>query len=283
ALASAKSSREPFSFYAQAMNERAAERLSLETRLRRAIDRQEFVLHYQPKVDLPGRRVTGVEALIRWQSAELGLVPPLRFIPLLEETGLIARVGAWALRRAASDHRGWVEKGLPAPRVAVNVSAIQLRQPDFLATLREAQRDGAVPPGIDIEITESLLMEDIERNIPRLNEVRALGVNIAIDDFGTGYSSLAYLARLPLHALKIDRSFVAGMAADPARGTLVSTIISLAHSLGLRVAAEGVETEQQAKLLGLLRCDEMQGYLISKPLPAQELEALLAPRQQLKV
>ncbi|HEX9434237.1 MAG TPA: EAL domain-containing protein [Burkholderiales bacterium] len=275
ALKKAKQTGEPYLFYEQQMSERVAEKLSLENKLRQAIEKEEFVLYYQPKVDLETRAVVGVEALIRWQSPDKGLVPPLHFIPLLEETGLILQVGEWALKRAARDHRGWVEQKLKAPRVAVNVSAIQLRQRDFVRVVEEAIIDGVAPTAIDLEITESLVMEDIKGNIEKLKAVRALGVQIAVDDFGTGYSSLGYLAQLPVQALKIDRSFIIKMGEDPNAMTLVSTIISLAHSLRLKVVAEGVETEDQAKFLRLLRCDEMQGYLFSKPVPAEQLIALL--------
>ena len=198
-------------------------------------------------------------------------------IPLLEETGLILQVGSWALRRASLDHRDWAEHGLKAPRIAVNVSPIQLRQPDFVDVLKQAISDGVAPPGIDLEITESLAMEDIQANIVKLTSVRGLGVNIAIDDFGTGYSSLGYLAKLPVQSLKIDRSFIIAMVDDPDTMTLVSTIVSLAHSLRLKVVAEGVDSEDQAEALRRLRCDEMQGYLFSKPLPRDELTALLEP------
>jgi diguanylate cyclase (GGDEF)-like protein/PAS domain S-box-containing protein len=275
ALKKAKTTGERYLFYAQEMTERVAENLSLENKLRRAIERNEFVLHYQPKVNLANRDIVGVEALIRWQSPELGLVPPGKFIPLLEETGLILQVGAWALTRAALDHRGWVEQKLKAPRVAVNVSQIQLRQRDFVRVVEQAIIEGVVPTGIDLEITESLVMQDVQANIEKLKAVRALGIRIAVDDFGTGYSSLAYLARLPVETLKIDRAFISSMLDDPNAATLVQTIISLAHSLQLKVIAEGVETEEQAKLLHLLRCDQMQGYLFSKPLPLEQLTALL--------
>jgi EAL domain-containing protein (putative c-di-GMP-specific phosphodiesterase class I) len=258
------------------MSERVSEKLALENKLRQAIEKEEFVLHYQPKVDLETRTVTGVEALLRWQNPELGLVPPLKFIHLLEETGLILHVGSWAVRRAALDHKAWTRQGLNAPRVAVNVSAIQLRQRNFVRLVEDAIVDGMAPTGIDLEITESLLMDDIQASIEKLQAVRALGISLAIDDFGTGYSSLAYLAKLPVQALKIDRSFIVAMHNDANAMTLVSTIISLAHSLRLKVVAEGVETEEQAKILRLLRCDEMQGYLFSKPIPVDHLVALLA-------
>jgi len=275
ALRKAKAGGEPYLFYTQQMTERVAENLALETKLRRALENHEFVLHYQPKVDLESRKVVGLEALIRWQSPELGLVPPIKFIGLLEETGLILPVGSWALKRASLDHRAWTEQGLKPPRVAVNVSAIQLRQRDFVDIVERAIMEGVAPVGIDLEVTESLLMDDVQGNIEKLNAVRGLGVRIAIDDFGTGYSSLGYLAKLPVSSLKIDRSFIVTMNKDADAMTLVSTIISLAHSLRLKVIAEGVDDEEQAKFLRLLRCDEMQGYLFSKPLPATELVALL--------
>jgi diguanylate cyclase (GGDEF)-like protein/PAS domain S-box-containing protein len=278
ALKRAKASGEKFLFYTQEMTERVAEKLSLENKLRQALEKDEFVLHYQPKVDLQTRRIVGVEALIRWQDPQRGLVAPGDFIPLLEETGLILPVGSWALKRAARDHRSWVERGLEAPRVAVNVSPIQLRQRDFVAVVEQAILEGVAPTAIDLEITESLIMDDVKGNIAKLNAVRQLGVTIGIDDFGTGYSSLGYLAKLPVQSLKIDRSFIVAMQNDADAMTLVSTIISLAHSMRLKVVAEGVETEEQATFLRLLRCDQMQGYLFSKPLPMEALLDLM--RQQ---
>jgi diguanylate cyclase len=260
------------------MTARVAETLTLENKLRLALEKGEFVLHYQPKVDLETGAIVGVEALIRWQSPDKGLVPPLHFIPLLEETGLILPVGRWALTRGARDHRSWVEQRLQPPRVAINVSAMQLRQRDFVRVVEDAIIDGVAPTAIDLEITESLVMEDIKENIEKLKAIRELGVNIAVDDFGTGYSSLGYLAQLPVQSLKIDRSFIVKIGRDPNAMTLVSTIISLAHSLHLKVIAEGVETEEQAKFLRLLRCDQMQGYLFSKPLPLAEITALLRNR-----
>ncbi len=273
------SSGDRYLFYTKQMTERIAEKVALENKLRQALEKDQFVLYYQPKVDVDTRRIVSAEALIRWRSPELGLVPPLEFIPLLEETGLILQVGSWALQRASLDHRGWVERGLKAPRIAVNVSPIQLRQRDFVDVLKQAIIGGVAPPGIDLEITEGVVMEDIQANIEKLTAVHALGVNIAIDDFGTGYSSLAYLAKLPVQSLKIDRSFIIAMADDRDTMTLVSTIISLAHSLRLKVVAEGVDSEDQAKALRRLRCDEMQGYLFSRPLPRDELTALLEPNR----
>jgi diguanylate cyclase len=275
ALRKAKKNGERQVCYTPELREHTGVWLPLESGLVGALEREEFTLHYQPKVDAAARTIVGLEALIRWQSRDLGLVSPAKFIPLMEETGMILEVGAWVLRRAALDHRKWVDLGLRPGRIAVNVSAIQLRQRDFVRSIEQAIRGGITPTGIDLEITESLVMEDIEENIRKLNEVRALGVQVAIDDFGTGYSSLGYLAKLPIQALKIDRSFVIAMAKDPAAMTLVQTIISLAHTLGLKVVAEGVEEEQQAEYLRLLRCDQIQGFLVSKPVPFDEMTRLL--------
>jgi PAS domain S-box-containing protein/diguanylate cyclase (GGDEF)-like protein len=274
ALDKAKGAAEAYLFFEQGLTQRVAENLKLESKLRRAVERREFVLHYQPRVDLAKRDIQGVEALIRWQTAE-GLVPPVKFIPLLEETGLIIEVGAWALQHAAVQHRQWLESGTPAPRIAVNVSAEQLRHKDFVSIVKSALQQGASQPGIDLEITESMLMEDVSTSIQKLREVRDLGVGVALDDFGTGYSSLGYLSKLPVTSLKIDRSFVITMLSDPSTMTLVTTMISLAHSLGLKVVAEGVDAEEQAKVLRELGCDEMQGYLFSKPLPADALLQLM--------
>jgi len=276
ALKKARDSGERYLFYAADMNARAAHALSLETRLRKAVEAQQFVLHYQPKVDLASGRISGLEALIRWNDPETGLVPPMQFIPLLEETGMILDAGRWAIHKALENYREWHKEGLQPPRIAVNVSLIQLRQKDFVDVVRNAiSAYAAGDHGLDLEITESLIMEDIEGNIAKLRAIRDIGVRIAIDDFGTGYSSLGYLAKLPVNALKIDRSFIITMAKTPDSMTIVSTIISLAHALNLTVVAEGVDAEEQRTLLRLLKCDEMQGYLFSKPLPADALVALL--------
>jgi PAS domain S-box-containing protein/diguanylate cyclase (GGDEF)-like protein len=274
ALRRAKSRNVPCVFYAPEMDARAAETLAMETKLRRAIERNEFVLHYQPKVRFSDMRISGVEALIRWQDPENGLIPPIRFIPILEESGLIGIVGHWALRQSMADHRRWRDAGLGALRVAVNVSPLQLQHPDFTASIGEViALDGGA--ALKLEITESVLMENLERNAAALAQIRALGVDIAIDDFGTGYCSLAYLAKLPVTSLKIDRTFVNGMTEGPEGMAIVSSIIALAHALRLRVVAEGVETEEQARLLRLLACDEAQGYLYSRPVTADAIEALL--------
>lgn len=280
ALKRAKSHDDRYLFFEPKMTERIAERLALEDELRQAVEKQEFVLFYQPKVDLTDRRIVGVEALIRWRSPARGLVPPLHFIPLLEETGLILQVGTWALERAALDYRRWTEQNLQAPRVAVNVSSVQLRQKNFVEVVEASIGIGVDQPGIDLEVTESLVIEDIAGSVEKLKALRTLGLGIALDDFGTGYSSLAYLARLPIEALKIDRSFIILMHKDADTMTLVKTIISMAHSLRLKVIAEGVETEEQAATLLHLNCDQMQGYLISRPVAFEEMTALLAQRMK---
>ena len=280
ALRQAKASNDRYLFYARKMNAQVAERLKFENKLRRALEKEQFVLHYQPKVDLASGRIGGVEALICWNDPETGLVPPMQFIPLLEETGMILEAGGWAIRKALEDYQEWHARALRPPRIAVNVSPVQLRQTNFVDVVRNAI--GALPAGshgLDLELTESVVMEDIEGNIDKLRMLRDMGINIAIDDFGTGYSSLGYLARLPVNALKIDRSFIITMATNPDSMTIVSTIISLAHNMSLMVIAEGVETEEQSKFLRLLRCDEIQGYLISTPLPAADLAAMLQERR----
>jgi len=281
ALNKAKETSEPYLFYTQSLTARVAEKLSLENELRQAVENNEFVLHYQPKVDTQTRRLVGVEALIRWNSPDRGLVAPLEFIPMLEETGMILDVGEWALGQAVRDYTAWKREGLAAPRVAVNVSSIQLRKPGFVRIVEDAIAQGAKPHGLDLEITESILMEEVAATIDKLKALRELGVSVAIDDFGTGYSSLGYLAKLPVQSLKIDRSFIITMLAEPDVMTLVSTIISLARSLRLSVVAEGVDSEDQAKYLRLARCDEMQGYLVSRPVPRESITAMLREGQSL--
>lgn len=261
---------------AQKTNERIGEKLALENKLRRAQENGEFVLHYQPKVDVDTQRLAGVEALMRWQSPDLGMVLPNQFIPLLEETGMIVETGAWVLQQGSLARVRWLECNRQAPRISINVSTVQLQRQDFVRTTADILKTAGIEAGIDVEVTETPIMEDIDAHIAKLKALRELGVGIAIDDFGTGYSSLGHLAKLPADALKIDRTFIAAMVDDPDAMTLVSTMISLAHSLRLKVVAEGVESEEQAQILRLLRCDQMQGYLISKPLPFDEMTGWLA-------
>jgi diguanylate cyclase (GGDEF)-like protein/PAS domain S-box-containing protein len=272
ALKKAKNSGDPYLFYAPQMNARVAEQLKLENDLRNALRQDQYMLYYQPKFDLASGVMVGMEALIRWKHPERGMVPPGEFIPVLEETGMILEVGRWAIERAALDHAAWGNAGLRPPRIAVNVSPAQLRRRDFVTYVADAL--GAVDRAaerIDIEITESMLMEDVEGSIAKLKAMQVMGLQVAVDDFGTGYSSLSYLARLPINSLKIDRSFIIQMSTSPEQMAIVSTVISLARALNLKVVAEGVETEEQANLLRLLRCDEVQGYLFGKPMPPQDV------------
>ncbi len=275
ALRQARAQTERRAFYAPSLNARAAEALALESRLRTAITRSEFVLHYQPKICLASGKICGAEALIRWQDPQRGLVSPGEFIPVLEETGMIGDVGAWALARALSDQEAWRRAGLAPPPVAVNVSSLQLRRQGFAdAVTAELSRWDQAQ--LELEITESVLMDEVERNIESLTQLRAAGIGIAVDDFGTGYSSLSYVARLPITALKIDRSFVLAMQDDAGGMAVASSIVALAHSLDLVVVAEGVETEAQAAALRELGCDEAQGFLYSRPVPADDFAGLLS-------
>jgi diguanylate cyclase (GGDEF)-like protein/PAS domain S-box-containing protein len=280
ALKEAKTSGARYRFYSSELNERVAEDLALEQQLLSALQRQEFVVHYQPKIDAKSNELVGLEALLRWNSPDRGLVPPARFIPALEASELILDVGRWVIEKALSDHQAWQQRGLKPPRIAVNVSALQLRYADFPDMVLKAIDERSVESSaLELEITESVIMADIQSSIERLEKISERGVTIAIDDFGTGYSSLRYLAKLPVHALKIDRSFVVAMTTDADTMTLVSTIIGLAHAFDMLVVAEGVDSEEQAKLLRLLKCDMMQGYLFGRPQPAEEIEALLAARE----
>jgi len=276
ALKRARASGERYLFYTADMNAHAANVLTLETRLRKAVEEQQFVLHYQPKIELGSGRISGLEALIRWQDPQSGLVAPGQFIPLLEETGLILDVGKWALAQALADHRLWASRGCAPPRVAVNVSAIQLRRHDFVEFVFDAvQKDGNRPESLELEITETLLMHDVQASVRTLSRLRDMQIHIAMDDFGTGYSSLNYIARLPLSSVKIDRSFVNAMRASPQDKSIVSTIVALARSLDLIVVAEGVETREELDALRAMGCHEAQGFLFSRPVPAADIEHLL--------
>lgn len=267
-----------FQYYAKQMNANAWKFLRLETDLYRALEREEFVLHYQPKVDLTDGKIIGMEALLRWQSTERGLVAPGEFIPLLEETGLILPVGEWVLRAACKQARAWQQIGLPAIRIAVNISALQFRQPGFAGIIQEISRENGLVPCLgmlEFELTESLLMKNADGTIATLNKLYELGFRFSIDDFGTGYSSLSYLKRFPISTLKIDQSFVRDILRDSDDAAIVNAIIALGHSLGMKVIAEGVETVEQLNYLRTVKCDEMQGYLFSRPVPAEEMTRLL--------
>jgi EAL domain-containing protein (putative c-di-GMP-specific phosphodiesterase class I)/CheY-like chemotaxis protein len=246
---------------------------ALDDQLRDAYADERFILHYQPRLSLETGEVCGLEALMRWSHPELGLLLADEFIPALEDSGLICEVGTWALTRAAADAGSWLSKGYSVPSVGVNVSAVQLRNDDFVEVVASAIAGRSSGVNIDLELTESVVMADIEGNARKLEALRAQGIKIALDDFGTGYSSLSYPAHLPADTLKINRAFVASMTTSPTQATIVKTIISLARCLNLRAVAEGVETYDEAKLLRDLLCDEGQGYLYSRPVPAEQVGA----------
>jgi diguanylate cyclase (GGDEF)-like protein/PAS domain S-box-containing protein len=276
------SGRNNFQFYTAAMNQATQERLALEAGLRFAIERGELFLHYQPQLDLKRGRIIGLEALVRWQHPELGLVPPLKFIPVAEETGQIEALGAWVLDEALRQAALWRARGHADLRVAVNLSAHQLRGETFVGAVAQALQDHGLPAdALELEITESVAMRDPARTAELLRQLRRIGVALAIDDFGTGYSSLAYLKQLPLSCLKLDRSFVMDIEHDANDAAICTATIQLAHSLGLGVVAEGVETATQLEFLRRLGCDTVQGYFISKPLPAADCVRFLERRQVL--
>ena len=276
ALKRAKETSEPRVFYAPEINRWVAEQVDLENRLRKAVENGELYFHYQPKLSLATKRIVGLEALMRWNGPDGKPVSPAKFIPILEKTGLILEAGRQALVTASETYRQWRHRGLQAPRIAVNVSALQLRRqsfvPDVRAALLHGVKDGG---GVDVEITESLLMTDIETTVRKLKELRDMGLRIALDDFGTGYSSLAYLSRLPIDTIKIDRAFVRAMSEHHTDVSIITTIVSLAQALKLHVVAEGVETQQQADRLLALGCDQAQGYLFSPPVSLERIEQML--------
>jgi diguanylate cyclase (GGDEF)-like protein len=269
-----------YQFYTADMNAKAMKRLTLENSLRRALERNEFEVYYQPVLDTNTRKIVGMEALLRWHHPELGLVQPAEFIPLAEDTGMIVPIGEWVLRTACAQSKSWQEAGFAPLALAVNLSARQFQQQNLSeVVVLILQETGLNPHDLGLELTESSIMKNAESAVRTLGELKALGVKIAIDDFGTGYSSLGYLKRLPIDTLKIDRSFVRDVTTDADDAALVMAIITLAHNLRLKVIAEGVETEEQRRFLHLLRCDEWQGYLCSKPLPGEAFEELLSQGQ----
>ena len=266
--------RKNYQFYTPEINARVAERLSLHLALRHALERNEFSLHYQPKINLETGELVGCEALLRWHKAGTEAISPAVFIPVLEETGFIIDVGRWVIEKAVSTYRLWQAQQPRPPKIAVNVSQLQLAQKDFAAVVESIIGSGEQrSTGLALEITESLIMHDMEANVAKLTAIRRMGLEIAIDDFGTGHSSLNYLARLPVNILKIDRAFITGMEHSREGLAIVTSVISLAHSLGLKVVAEGVETESQINMLRSLQCDEIQGYAICRPLPETDFQA----------
>lgn len=271
--------RNTFQFFSAEMNEELSQRLQLEAQLRRALERDEFRLHYQTRIGLESGRVEGVEALIRWQSQEFGLVSPARFIPVAEDTGLIVPIGDWVMRVACRQMRDWHDRGLPQISVSVNISPRQFKRRELVSEIAQVlELTGLDSRFLEIEVTESLVMENAEEFVANLRALKNLGIEISVDDFGTGYSSLNYLKRFPVDRLKVDQSFVRDIGRNADDAAIVQAIVQLGHSLGLQVTAEGVETEEQLAFLRRCGCDQAQGYLFSKPLPADAVEALL--RQQ---
>jgi EAL domain-containing protein (putative c-di-GMP-specific phosphodiesterase class I) len=268
--------RSNFKHYLPSMSTRAADRIRLESELRLALERSEFVLHFQPKFSIKSGRIAGVEALLRWNHPTRGLVAPSAIIPILESSGLIIPVGEWVLRTVCAQLRSWLEDGITGIPVAVNVSARQFQQRNLDTIVGRVLAEHQLPPSsLQLELTESVLMNDVEESVRSLASLKAAGLSIAVDDFGTGYSSLAYLSRFPVDALKIDRSFVRNVTADAADAAITTAVIKLAHSLGVQVVAEGVETLEQLNYLRDRNCDEVQGYLMAPPLTVAECTAAL--------
>jgi EAL domain-containing protein (putative c-di-GMP-specific phosphodiesterase class I) len=260
-------------FFKPSMGTELSARAALDRELRQALERREFVLHYQPQVDAASGEITSAEALLRWQHPTRGLLGPAEFIDFAEENGLIEEIGKWVLRSACEQHRRWEQTGVPVPRVAVNVSNRQLRQPGFLAAVDLAlMKTGREPAHLEIEITESLLVDGGESALRALNGLQQAGVSVAIDDFGTGYSSFAYLRTLPASVLKLDRSFVIDIAHDPDAEVIAASMISMARTLRKTVVVEGVETQEQLALLTEQGAHRIQGFLVSRPLPAAQFE-----------
>jgi len=277
AMYCAKSSgRDNFEFFSPSMSTQALERLALESSLRKAVKNNDLLVYYQPQINVDTGKIVGMEALLRWPHPEMGMIPPDKFIPLAEDTGLIIPIGKWVLAEACRQNKAWQQQGLTPVPVAVNLSAVQFRQHNLLEIVQETLIETDLNPRfLELELTESLLMDCSEYNVTLLKEFRRLGVQLSIDDFGTGYSSLSYLQRFPINKLKIDRSFCLGIPKDKHNASITSAIISLGHDLDMCVIAEGVEDEKQFNFLQAQQCDEIQGYLFSKPVPAKEMEKLL--------
>lgn len=276
--------RNGFQFYTAEMNDQAQERLGIETDLRRAIAQHEFVLHYQPQVDIASGRIIGAEALLRWNHPQKGMIPPIKFIPVAEESGLIVPIGEWVLREACGQMRAWQVAGLPPLRIAVNLSARQFREPHLPQLIADIMAESGLKDRgvLEVEITESLLMKNVDVASDMLRQLFDMGVRISVDDFGTGYSSLSYLQRFCLHALKVDQSFVRDISNGADGAVIAGVIVDLAHKLKLNVIAEGVETLAQLHYLQQIGCDEMQGYYFSRPIPALEFEALVREGRALR-
>ena len=263
-------------FFSTEMNARARQRLALESGIRRALARQEFVVYYQPKIDVKQGRVAGMEALVRWRDPERGLIPPGEFIPVAEESGLIEAIGQWVLEETCAQNKRWQQEGLPAVRASVNVSARQFRNPRFVGLVEQVlEQTGLEPRWLELEITESMLMGDIDTIVTRMEDLRKVGVSLSIDDFGTGYSSLSYLSRFPITTLKIDRAFIADVQTNPQTAEITRAIIGLSRGLDLEVVAEGAEVVEQIEFLQAHGCELVQGFYYSRPLPAEEFAKML--------
>jgi diguanylate cyclase (GGDEF)-like protein/PAS domain S-box-containing protein len=266
-----EASRNTYRFFNQEMNEEAVERLAMHSDLMHALDHEQFELYYQPQIEINSGALIGVEALLRWRHPSAGLIPPGRFISLAEENGLIVPIGKWVLHEACRTAAEWQQRGLPAMSIAVNLSALQFKRGDIEATVAQVlERSGLDPALLELELTETILIQETDKVLATVTRLKHMGIRLSIDDFGTGYSSLAYLKRFKVDKLKIDRSFIRNLANDPENAAIVRAIVNLANSLGLRTVAEGVEDECTLHRLRYYHCDEVQGYLISHPLPAEE-------------
>ena len=273
--------RDNYQFYTADLNARILERVALENDLRHGLEREEFVVYYQPQVNIKSGQIVGMEALLRWQHPDRGLVMPMEFIPAADETGLIVPLGEWVLRTACAQTKAWQDAGLSSLRIAVNLSTRQFQERDLAERVAQVlEETGLDPHRLQLEITESAAIQDVDYTAKTLQHLKEMGVQIAIDDFGTGHSALSYLRRFPIDVVKIDRSFIRDLTTNPGDAELANTVIVMAHNLQLQVIAEGVETEEQLAFLKERSCDEMQGYLFSRPVPATELEALLAKHKR---
>jgi EAL domain-containing protein (putative c-di-GMP-specific phosphodiesterase class I) len=271
--------RNTFQLYTPSMNFKAMERLAVEKNLRKALDREEFELYYQPKINLESGQIAGMEALIRWDSPELGMVMPSQFIHIAEETRLIIQMGHWVLLTACRQAKQWQSEGLPQIPISVNLSVVQFTHPNLVSEINKViNQTNTQPHNLELEITESVLMQDTTLAVSILNKLSELGIKISIDDFGTGFSSLNYLKNLPIDYLKIDQTFIKDFNLQT-NSAITKAIVTLAQSLNMKTIAEGVETEEQKKFLKELNCDEAQGYLFSKPLPKDEMGELLRSRK----
>ena len=272
--------RNSFQFYIPNMQEQSFQRLLMENNLRRALENQEFTTHYQPQVDLNTGKIVGLEVLLRWQHVTLGSISPSKFIPLAEETGLIIAIGNWVLRHSCLQAIAWQNMGLSPIQISVNLSIKQLQQKDFLYSLKKILEETNFNPHyLELEITEGVMMDNVEEKIVLLNQFRQMGIQLSIDDFGTGYSALSYLKNLPINTLKIDRTFIECITHNEQDRAIVASLINLSHSLNLVVIAEGAETKEQVDILQSLGCDQIQGYFFYKALPADEIECLLRAQE----